>query len=64
MDYQTIISRLREARYKFTEAQRLRSEIKKLPVEDQRELEAHLRPQLGNVANEDIRKPLGEVIWH
>jgi hypothetical protein len=62
MKASAIISKLKASDYKFTEAGKLRSALKKLPEEKRDFVITLLRSELGKAVNADIHAPLKEVI--
>jgi hypothetical protein len=62
MEANAVISKLKSSAYKFTEAGKLRSALKKMPEELREDLVSRLRCELGKSSNADIATPLREVI--
>ncbi|HEY0091764.1 MAG TPA: hypothetical protein VGB43_04680 [Flavobacterium sp.] len=62
METSYIINRLKSTPYKFTELERVRDRIKKLPDDDRISLINNIRQQLNHYISSDIGRPLQELV--
>jgi len=62
MDAKYIVSRLKNARYKFPTAQVLKERIQNMEQHEKHQLLMSLKPHLWHWSNTDIHEPLSELM--
>lgn len=63
MDAREIVQKLKTTPYKFTIANKIRDEVKKMNDDDSDFLIMELRREIAKPENEGIVKALREIIW-